>query len=152
MNAPRQLLHALQRALRVYLSFAQGRFGHRRVSAQLVPRQAQPGQHADQLLLDAVVQVALQDEPVKGPADFGYRWAGPLISIAILADFIPHGHNEVVDAVINVLTVVGPAAIGYRLLTMPDAAWESGDDVQPPADARLHRGQNQVPSPADARG
>jgi hypothetical protein len=56
---------------------------------------------------------------------FGYRWVGPLISIVIVAELIPV-HNEIVSHVFSVLSVIGPVALGYRLLTMSDDEWESG--------------------------
>lgn len=63
---------------------------------------------------------------------FAYRWVGPLIAIAVVADFIPV-HNEIVTVLVSALQVIGPAAIGYRILTMSDEEWESGEaaDVRP---------------------
>jgi hypothetical protein len=57
---------------------------------------------------------------------FAYRWVGPLISIVFVAEFIPI-HNEIVSHVFSVLSAIGPVALGYRLLTISDAAWESGE-------------------------
>ena len=56
---------------------------------------------------------------------FGYRWAGPLISIWILAVIFNPLQSDFSDAVIDAMGVVGLAAIGFRMLLMPDSAWES---------------------------
>ncbi|HEY5035318.1 MAG TPA: hypothetical protein VIJ30_09390 [Candidatus Dormibacteraeota bacterium] len=70
---------------------------------------------------------------------FGYRWAGPLISISVVAViFNPLG--DLSDAVIDALLVVGLAAIGLRMLLMPDSAWDSapGSADKPAARAVPH--------------
>ena len=56
---------------------------------------------------------------------FGYRWAGPLISIAVLAAFFNVVQSDIIEFVADALLVVGLAAIGFRMLLMPDSAWES---------------------------
>jgi hypothetical protein len=58
---------------------------------------------------------------------FAYRWVGPLMCIAVVADYINPLHYEMVTATLGALLVIGPAAIGYRILTMSDAQWESGE-------------------------
>jgi hypothetical protein len=56
---------------------------------------------------------------------FGYRWAGPLIVLWILADTFNPFHSEVVGYLIAAMGVVGLGAIGLRILTMPGSAWDS---------------------------
>jgi hypothetical protein len=56
---------------------------------------------------------------------FGFRWAGPLISIWILADFFNPFQSLVADYVVAALGVIGLGAIGYRILMMRDSEWES---------------------------
>jgi hypothetical protein len=59
---------------------------------------------------------------------FGYRWAGPVISVAVVSDILL-GSTGVPDVAASVvsdgLLVVGFAAVAYRLLLLPDAGWES---------------------------
>ena len=56
---------------------------------------------------------------------FGYRWAGALISIWILAAFFNPFQSLVADDVVDALGVIGLGAIGYRILMMRDLEWES---------------------------
>ena len=69
---------------------------------------------------------------------FGYRWAGPLISISVVA--VIFNPLQSADAVIDALIVVGLAAIGLRMLLMPDSAWDSapGSADKPAARAVPH--------------
>lgn len=53
---------------------------------------------------------------------FGYRWAGALMSVAVVINFFPL--NDIVSFVGQMLFVIALAAIGYRILTSGDA-WES---------------------------
>jgi hypothetical protein len=56
---------------------------------------------------------------------FAYRWVGPLISIVVVAEFIPL-NNEIFSHIVGVLSAVGPVVLGYRILTMSDEEWASG--------------------------
>jgi len=56
---------------------------------------------------------------------FGYRWAGPLISIATVGAFFNPLNSDIQEFMVDAMLVVGLAAIGFRLLVMPDSAWES---------------------------
>jgi hypothetical protein len=71
---------------------------------------------------------------------FGYRWAGPLISISVVAVIFNPLQSDLSDAVIDALIVVGLAAIGLRMLLMPDSAWDSapGTADKPAARAVPH--------------
>ena len=60
VNPTRQLLQALERALGVDLGFAQRVFGQVLVAFQLVASQSEARQHADQLLLDAIVEITFE--------------------------------------------------------------------------------------------
>jgi hypothetical protein len=59
-------------------------------------------------------------------AGFGYRWAGPLIAIGLVVEVVG-GSASLPDLPLAIVSaglwVVGTAAIGLRLLTIPDAAW-----------------------------
>ncbi|HEY2598311.1 MAG TPA: hypothetical protein VGJ79_07505 [Candidatus Dormibacteraeota bacterium] len=55
---------------------------------------------------------------------FGYRWAGALISLWIVADFVTPVQNDIVDGLIGVIGIFGLGAIGYRILVMSDSSWE----------------------------
>jgi hypothetical protein len=57
---------------------------------------------------------------------FGFRWAGPLISISVVAAFFNPVQSDIIEFVLDAFLVVGLAAIGYRILVMPDSDWESG--------------------------
>lgn len=65
---------------------------------------------------------------------FGYRWAGPLVALAPALDVVTGAvglqqgatASLIVGIVSDALLVTGFAAIGFRVLTMSDAAWESG--------------------------
>ena len=56
---------------------------------------------------------------------FGYRWAGPLISLAVVGAFFNVVQSDIIEFAADFILVVGLAAIGLRLLVMPDSAWES---------------------------
>ena len=56
---------------------------------------------------------------------FGYRWAGPLISLAVVGAFFNVVGSDIIEFGADALLVVGLAAIGFRLLVMSDSAWES---------------------------
>lgn len=61
-------------------------------------------------------------------AGFGYRWAGPLIALGFVVAVVggSAGLPDLPVAIVSAaLWVVGLAAIGLKLLTMPDADWES---------------------------
>jgi hypothetical protein len=61
-------------------------------------------------------------------AGFGYRWAGPLIAVGFVVAVVggSAGLPDLPVAIVSAaLWVVGLAAIGLKLLAMPDAAWES---------------------------
>ena len=77
---------------------------------------------------------------------FGYRWAGPLISIATVGAFFNPLNSDIQEFVVDAMLVVGLAAIGFRLLVTPDSAWESAPS---PAD-RLAAGT--VPHAEPAAG
>jgi hypothetical protein len=61
-------------------------------------------------------------------AEFGFRWAGPLIALGFVVAVVG-GSAGLPDLPVAIgsaaLWVLGLAAIGLKLLTMPDAAWES---------------------------
>ena len=57
---------------------------------------------------------------------FGYRWAGPLISVWVVAAFFNPVQNDILEFVIDAMGVAGLAAIGYRVLVLKDSAWDSG--------------------------
>jgi len=63
MDPARQLLQALERPLGVDLSFVQRGLGKVAIPPQLVSRQAEPCEYSHQLLLNAVMEVALQAAP-----------------------------------------------------------------------------------------
>jgi hypothetical protein len=71
---------------------------------------------------------------------FGYRWAGPLISIATVGAFFNPLNSDVQEFVVDAMLVVGLAAIGFRILVMPDSAWDSapGSADKPAARAVPH--------------
>jgi hypothetical protein len=71
---------------------------------------------------------------------FGYRWAGPVISIAVVAAFFNVVQSDIIEFVADALLVVGLAAIGFRMLLMPDSAWDSapGSADKPAARAVPH--------------
>jgi hypothetical protein len=56
---------------------------------------------------------------------FGYRWAGPLISIVTVAAFFNVVQSDIIEFGADALFVVGLAAIGLRMLLMPDSVWKS---------------------------
>src|SRR5581483_6106773 len=63
MDAAGQLLQVLERSLGVALRVAQRLFGQIGIALELVSRQAKPGEHANQFLLNTVVQVSLETSP-----------------------------------------------------------------------------------------
>jgi hypothetical protein len=71
---------------------------------------------------------------------FGYRWAGPLVSIATVAAFFNVVQSDIIEVGADALFVVGQAAIGLRILIMPDSAWDSapGSADKPAARAVPH--------------
>lgn len=61
-------------------------------------------------------------------AGFGYRWAGPLIALGLVVEIVGGsvGLPDLPVAIVSAaLWVLGLASIGFSLLTMPDADWES---------------------------
>jgi hypothetical protein len=60
---------------------------------------------------------------------FGYRWAGPAISIGVVIDIVG-GTIGLPDLLIAVLSdaifVTGLAAVGLKVLLTPDAEWAAG--------------------------
>lgn len=68
---------------------------------------------------------------------FAYRWVGPLMVIATVADYADPFHNEIISTLLGVLGAIGPIAIGYRILRMSDAEWESGSPRAVPVAAAL---------------
>jgi hypothetical protein len=71
---------------------------------------------------------------------FGFRWAGPLISIGVVAAFFNPVQSDIIEFVPDAFLVVGLAAIGLRMLLMPDSAWDSapGSADKPAARAVPH--------------
>ena len=71
---------------------------------------------------------------------FGFRWAGPLISISVVAAFFNPVQSDIIEFVPDAFLVVGLAAIGLRMLLMPDSAWDSapGSADKPAARAVPH--------------
>lgn len=62
-------------------------------------------------------------------AGFGYRWAGPLIALGFVVAVVggSAGLPDLPVAIVSAaLWVLGFVAIGLRLLTMPDAVWNTG--------------------------
>jgi hypothetical protein len=56
---------------------------------------------------------------------FGYRWAGPLVSLWVVAAFFNPVQSDILEFVIDALGVVALGAIGYRVLALKDTVWES---------------------------
>lgn len=57
---------------------------------------------------------------------FGYRWAGPVIAVAVVLDVVlgSVGVPDVVASVVSDgLLVIGFAAVAYRVLLLPDRGW-----------------------------
>ena len=61
---------------------------------------------------------------------FGYRWAGPVISVAVVLDVVL-GSIGVPDVVASLLSdgllVAGFGAVGYRLLELSDSRWDADE-------------------------
>ena len=67
---------------------------------------------------------------------FGYRWAGPLASLGVILDIVlgTVGAPDLVASVVSDgLFVVGFAAIGYRVLALPDQSWAAAERLPHPA-------------------
>src|SRR6202171_3732559 len=60
---------------------------------------------------------------------FGYRWAGPAIAIGVIIDIVG-GTMGIPDPYISVISdgifATGLAAVGLKVLLIPDAEWEAG--------------------------
>lgn len=62
---------------------------------------------------------------------FGYRWAGPLVALGVVLDVVLGNigveQSQAAATAVSILTdgmfVAGFGAIGWRMLTMPDAVW-----------------------------
>ena len=62
---------------------------------------------------------------------FGYRWAGPLVALGVVLDIVLGNsgleQSQAAATAVSILTdgmfVTGFGAIGWRMLTMSDAAW-----------------------------
>jgi hypothetical protein len=71
---------------------------------------------------------------------FGFRWAGAVAALGVVLDYVLGNsgleQSQAAATAVSILTdsmfVAGFAAIGWRMLTMPDAAW----GVSPTAEVR----------------
>jgi hypothetical protein len=63
---------------------------------------------------------------------FGYRWAGPAISVAVVLDVVlgSVGVSDVIASVVSDgLLVVGFSALAYRMVQLPDSRWDTPEQT-----------------------
>ena len=66
------------------------------------------------------------------------RWAGILVALFPISDVALSGAGDISSLISDAIGVVGFAALGWRLLTAPDASWDAPPEIAAEATRQPH--------------